>query len=327
MLVPTEIFPDGAVDIQHEPLKGKRVILAGGTGLVGRALTTALLAAGARVEVLTRSPGRVVLPAGAEGHPWEELAGLLADAAAVVNLAGEGIADRRWSPDRKRLLCESRTGPTARIVAAIAASRSRPEVLVNASAIGFYGNRPGSPCDEVCAAGEGFFPELCKAWEAAADPVQDLGVRLVKLRIGVVLAREGGALPKMALPVRLLLGAPLGNGHQAISWIHIADLVGLLLAALGDPGYTGPVNATAPNSISQATFLRALGKRLHRPIFPLPGFLTATAVKVLVGEMAGPMLLEGAEVLPRKALDRGFQFRFPTIDRALEDLFGPTSAS
>lgn len=301
-------------------MNGKRVILAGGNGLVGRRLARALLERGARVAVLTRAPQRAVLPAGATAHPWEDLGGLLQDAAAVVNLAGEGIADRRWTPERKRLLLTSRTGATERIVAALQASPARPEVLLNASAIGYYGFQPGLACDEASAAGAGFFPEVCTAWEAAADRATGLGLRVAKLRIGVVLAREGGALPKMALPVKLFLGAPLGGGLQAFSWIHLEDLVGLMLACLQEPTWEGAVNATAPHPVSQAEFMRELGRRLRRPILPVPAWLTRAAVRLAVGELAGPMLLEGTEVLPRKALALGFRFRFPTVHEALEDL-------
>jgi uncharacterized protein (TIGR01777 family) len=302
-------------------MKGKRVILAGGTGLVGRRVAQALVEAGARVAVLSRTPGRLSLPPGVEPQPWENLGNLLKDAAAMVNLAGENIGDHRWTTSRKRLLRDSRTETTARIVEAMAASPARPEVLVNASAIGFYGHRPGTPCDETSPPGQGFFPELCLAWEEAADRGLELGVRVVKLRMGVVLAREGGALPKMAVPMRLFLGAPIGSGDQPFSWIHVADLVDLLIAILCDRNWEGQINATAPNPVSQKAFLRALGKRLNRPVIPVPAFLTATAAKILLGEMAGPMLLEGASVLPRKAMDLGFPFRFPKVERALEDLY------
>ncbi len=301
-------------------MEGTRVILAGGSGLVGRRLASALLDRGARVAVLSRSPRGAAVPDGASVHGWEDLPGLLEGGAAVVNLAGEGIADRRWTPDRKRILLTSRTGATERIVDALKRVPTRPGVLVNASAIGFYGFRPGLQCDESTPAGEGFFPEVCTAWEAAAEGAAALGVRVVRLRIGVVLAREGGALPKMALPVRLFAGAALGGGAQAFSWIHLDDLVDLLLACLQDPRWVGAVNATAPNPVSQSEFMHQLGRRLHRPILPVPARLTRAAVRLLAGEMAGPMLLEGTAVLPRKALDLGFRFRHPGIAGALEDL-------
>lgn len=271
--------------------------------------------------VLSRSSGGSALPPGLDVRPWDELPFLMADASAVVNLAGAGIGDRRWTPQRKHLLRQSRTATTARLVAAMAACPTRPDAFLSASAIGYYGNRPGGVCDEGSAPGEGFLPELCADWEAEADRALELGVRVVKLRIGVVLAGEGGALPRMALPVRLCAGAAFGDGRQILSWIHIADLVDLVRAALRDPGYAGPVNATAPGAVAQAEFMRALGRRLHRPILPVSGALTAAAARLLVGELAGPLLLEGAEVRPAKALERGFRFRFPTLDSALEDLF------
>lgn len=301
-----------------ERLNGRLVVLAGGTGLVGRRLTTALLGAGARVAVLSRTP-RTITQAGAEGHPWEALPALVQEAAAVVNLAGEGIGDRRWTAARKRVLRESRILTTTRIAAALSAAPSPPKAWVNASAVGFYGHRPEAPCDEDSPPGTGFLPDLCRAWEAAAGPIP--GVRVVKLRLGIVLAREGGALPRMALPVNGFAGAALGSGAQGFSWIHIQDLADLILAVLLNPAYEGPVNATAPFPVSQQAFMRALGKRLHRPILPVPAFLTAAAVKLLLGEMAEAMLLEGAEVLPKKALAQGFSFRFPTVEQALADLY------
>lgn len=302
-------------------MNGPHVLLAGGTGLVGRRLARALAESGTRVVVLSRSCEGFELPTGVEIRPWDALPDLLGDASAVVNLAGAGIGDRRWTADRKRLLWQSRTATTARLVAAMAACPSRPATLLSASAIGYYGDRPGAICDEASACGEGFLPELCAAWEAEADRALELGVRVVKLRIGVVLAREGGALPRMALPVRLCAGTTFGSGRQVLSWIHIVDLVDLAMAALRDPGFAGPVNATAPGAIAQAEFMRALGRRLHRPILPVPGWLTAVAARLLAGELAGPLLLEGAEVRPAKALARGFRFRFPNLDAALEDLY------
>ena len=298
-----------------------RVILIGGTGLVGRRLARALVETGVPIVVLSRSGGGSALPPGVEIRPWDALPALLGDASAVVNLAGAGIGDRRWSPERKRLLWQSRTTSTAGLVAAMAACPSRPPTLLNASAIGYYGDRPGVVCNEASARGDGFLPELCAAWEAEADRARDFGVRVVKLRIGVVLARDGGALPRMALPVRLCAGTAIGSGRQVLSWIHIADLVDLAIAALRDPDFDAPVNATAPGAVAQADFMRALGRRLHRPILPVPGWLTAATARLLAGELAGPLLLEGAEIRPAKALALGFRFRFPTLDSALEDLY------
>lgn len=300
-------------------LQNRLVVLAGGAGLVGRRLTKALLGAGARVAVLSRTPERLTLAAGAEGHPWDALPGLVEEASAVVNLAGEGLGDRRWTAHRKQVLQASRIQTTTRIGTAIGAARKPPETWVNASAIGFYGHRPEAPCEEDSPPGTGFLPDLCRAWEAAAGPLP--GVRGVQLRLGVVLAREGGALPRLAQPVQCFAGTALGSGRQGFSWIHIEDLVRLVLAVLANPSFAGPVNATAPFPVSQQVFMRTLGQRLRRPILLVPGWLTAAAVSLALGEMADAMLLEGAEVLPKKALQQGFSFRFPTLAEALAELY------
>ncbi|BDU77054.1 TIGR01777 family oxidoreductase [Mesoterricola sediminis] len=292
----------------------KQVVLAGGTGLVGRHLRAALAAAGTRVTLLTRNPAATP---GAVG--WDALPGVLEGADAVINLAGEGIADQRWSPDRKRALIDSRVDSTRRITAALAQAAAPPPVLVNASATGFYGNRDDRPVDESAPSGTGFLAEVCRAWEAAADTAP-AGVRVVKLRIGVVLARDGGALSKMALPVRLFQGAKLGDGRQGLSWIHIDDLVAMVLEAARNPAWAGAVNAVAPAPLSNEAFTRALARTLHRPVLPVPAFLTRAAVKLLVGEMADEMLLGGVHVVPARAQALGFTFRYPHVDAALPGL-------
>jgi hypothetical protein len=295
--------------------KLKRVVLAGGTGLVGRHLSEALLEQGVQVAILSRRP---------EGTPhgasWDALPGILEGADAVINLAGEGIADRRWTPARKEAILRSRVEATSRLVAALGALPSPRPALINASAVGIYGPMDGRPVDESRPAGKGFLAKVCRQWEAAADGAEPLGVRVVKLRLGVVLARDGGALSKMALPVKLLLGAKLGHGQQGLSWIHVDDLVALILEAASNEAYRGAVNATAPGPLTNESFTRALGRRLHRPIFPVPAFLTRTALGVLTGEMGREMLLEGAFVYPRKAEALGFRFAFPGVEEALADL-------
>lgn len=297
-----------------------RVLVAGGTGLVGHRLVEALLAQGLEVQVVSRRPDSARIPPGATLRSWNELPTLLEGSLAVINLAGEGIAERRWSPQRKQLLKASRLGPTTALVDALQRTRRRPTVLINASATGIYGSLGEVRATESQPPGKGFLADLCRAWEAALDPLQALGLRVVKLRIGVVLAREGGALPKLAQPVRLFAGSALGSGKQGFSWIHLEDLVSLILECLRNPAFEGPVNATAPHPCSNAAFTRLLAKRLHRPVWPLPAFLSRAALKLLVGEMAEPMLLGGAFVLPQKALDLGFRFRYPEPTAALEDL-------
>ncbi len=307
-----------------DAFRGSRILIAGGTGLVGARLTGALLQQGAEVLILSRNPDDAHLPQGAQAHGWQALPGILEGCCAVINLTGEGIADHRWTPARKKALESSRMGPTRSLLSALEKARERPSVLINASAIGIYGTRAPEPTqepiDEAEALGKGFLPELCRAWEAAADPAQALGVRVVKLRTGVVLAREGGALPKLLLPVRCFAGTPFGSGRQGFSWIHIEDLIRLILECIRNPAFEGPINATAPHPCSQAAFTRLLAERLHRPLWPLPACLTRNTLRLLVGEMAESMLLGGAFVLPGKALDLGFSFRFSEPAEALEDL-------
>ncbi len=298
----------------------KRVVVAGGTGLVGRPLVQALLDGGTQVTVLTRNPGRLNLPAGATAQNWEDLPTLLEGADAVINLAGEGIAEGRWTASRKAAIRDSRIHATRRIVAAMQACRKPPAALVNASAIGYYIPKGASPVAESSEPGSGFLADVCRAWEAEADAASALGVRVAVVRIGVVLAREGGALPKMALPVRFYGGCKLGTGAQGLSWIHLDDLVTMFIEAARNPAWVGPFNGTAPEPLSHEVFMRLVAKRLRRPLLPVPGFLTTTLTKLLLGEMAEALLLQGAFVIPARTQVLGFQFRFPTAEAALEDL-------
>ena len=302
----------------EQPLN--RVVVAGGTGLVGRALVKALRVRQTEVTVITRHPGSAVFPAEVRVRGWDGLAEFLDGTDAVFNLAGEGIADRRWSPRRKQRLLLSRVGRTEDLVEGIRACSRRPAVLVNASAIGYYGAQGDSPVSELTASGQGFLAEVCRAWEAAALPARDLGVRVVLPRIGVVLSRNGGALPKMVRPVQMFLGTRLGHGRQGLSWIHLHDLVSLFMEAARNSAWEGPVNATAPEPVSQETFMRALAKALHRPLLPVPGFLTHGAIRLLLGELGHELLLQGAFVHPMKAEAQGFPFRFRTPEEALDNL-------
>ncbi|WP_306600520.1 TIGR01777 family oxidoreductase [Geothrix sp. 21YS21S-2] len=290
----------------------KIVVLAGGTGLVGRHLADSLSRDGVEVRVLSRRPG--------SPFSWDDLPRALEGADAVVNLAGEGIADKRWTPSRKDAILRSRVESTNRLVAAMGALPSPPRALVNASAVGFYGPMDGRPVEEGRGPGKGFLAKVCRQWEAAADAATPLGIRVVKLRLGVVLARDGGALPKMAFPVRMFQGARLGHGQQGLSWIHIDDLVRLVREAAENPAFSGALNATSPRPVTNETFTRALARRLRRPMLPIPGFVTRTALDLLFGEMGREMLLEGSFVYPRKALELGFTFRFEKVEEALADL-------
>jgi uncharacterized protein (TIGR01777 family) len=297
----------------------KGAVIAGGTGLIGQALAAELMRRGVQVTVLTRDPAGAKAPEGADSRSYDALASALEGVDAVFNLAGASIAGKRWTEAYRRELVSSRVDTTRRIVEAIGACASRPGVLVNASAIGWYGPHGREPLDEGATQGSTFLADLCAAWEAAADGAAVQGIRVVKLRTGVVLAKEGGALPKMAFPVRIFQGAKLGRGDQGFSWIHIQDLVAMYIQAAEDARWSGAINATAPEPVSNEVFTHLLGKRLHRPILPVPGFVTAAALKLLVGGMSIE-LLEGAYILPRRAEALGFAFRFPSAQGAVEDL-------
>jgi len=297
-----------------------RVLITGATGLVGRALLPALAARGHEIHSLSRDPSRHSLPSFVQVHPWEALPGVLDGIDILINLAGANIGDRRWSPARKRELVHSRIDGTRRLAASLEHLERRPALWIQASAIGYFGNRGEEPADEGSPPGQGFLAELCQAWEGAADAAGTLGVKVVKLRLGAVLAREGGALPPLVRSFRWGFGSRLGSGDQGFSWIHIQDLVNLILEVMERPPQEGVLNATAPHPCSQAVLARTLAQRLHRPCWPVPAFLTRMGIQLLLGERGKALLLEGAYVRPRRALERGFPFRFPSIEEALRDL-------
>jgi len=292
-----------------------RVLVTGGTGLVGRPACDALRAAGHAVTIVSREPGRV--PARAIG--WDGLRTAIPETDAIVNLAGESIASGRWTAARKAAIRSSRVEATRALVDAAAAASPRPKVLVNASGVGYYGAHGDEPLDETAAAGTDFLARLCVEWEAEARRAEALGVRVVVVRLGVVLAPDGGALSAMLLPFRAGLGGPIGGGRQWISWVHRDDVVGLLREAVGNTEYAGPVNATSPNPVTNRDFARALGRALHRPtVLPVPGI----GLRLLMGEMA-TMLLTGQRVLPKVAERLGYAWQQPELPEALERCVGP----
>jgi hypothetical protein len=211
---------------------------------------------------------------------------------------------------------------TRLLVGSLGNAASGPKLLIQASAVGFYGPHGSEILDETATRGSGFLAELCEAWEAEAEKARSLGVRVVMLRLGLVLARDGGAYPRMAAPIRLFLGTKLGHGNQGLSWIHIDDLMRLILEIIRKGTYEGTVNAVSPNPISNGDFTDILGEVLHRPLLPVPGFLSASALRLVFGEMAEETLLSGAFVRPGKALEAGFTFQFPDARSALRDLAG-----
>jgi uncharacterized protein (TIGR01777 family) len=296
-----------------------RVALVGATGLIGGHLARALLARGDEVVALVRGERSGI--AGARDVHWDPAegpvpAGALDGADAVVNLAGAPIGAKRWSAGRKRLIRESRVLTTRAVVDALAAEGA-PRVLVNGSGVDRYAIGD-DPVDESSPPGHGFLAETAVAWEREAMRAADHGVRVVVIRTGLVLAREADALERMARPVRLFAGGPLGGGRQWYSWIHIADEVGLILHALDDPAVRGAMNAVSPGPRRQRDFVGVLAQTLRRPAaVPAP----AVAVRLAVGEMA-TLALDGRPVLPRVALDTGYEFRFPDLEGALAEIYG-----
>ena len=299
-----------------------KIVIAGGSGFLGRALTAALLAGGHDVVILTRTgqpPGgraRAVAwsPAGETG-PWSSDVN---GADAVINLAGESIAGSRWSAAHKARIRDSRINATRSLVAAMRSVTVPPPVFVSGSAVGYYGPRSDEAVTETDAAGRDFLARVCVQWEEEALAAAGARTRVVLIRTGLVLARDGGALPEMLPPFRFGAGGPVGSGRQFWPWIHRDDWVGLALWAAGNNAVSGPVNATAPNPVTNKEFASALGRALHRPSFmPAPAF----ALRLLLGEMADALLLSGQRALPAVAQRLGFTFTFANVDAALNDIF------
>jgi uncharacterized protein (TIGR01777 family) len=305
-----------------------RVTLTGATGLIGPRVIDALQAGGAEVSVLSRDASRAserLARAGlapVQAFDWDAMsepapAQALQGRDAVVHLAGENIA-QRWSESAKLAIRDSRVTGTRNLLAGLEAigdaqAERRPRTLVSSSGVGYYGAHGEEPLDEEAPPGKDFLARICVEWEAEASKASALGMRVALVRTGVVLDRNGGALAKMLPPFRLGVGGPVAGGRQFISWIHLDDLVGLIVAATQDERWSGPINATAPEPVSNREFSRALGRALKRPaLLPVP----AVALQALYGEMA-EIVTQGARVVPAKALVLGFQFTHAQLDEAL----------
>lgn len=299
-----------------------RLVISGGTGLIGRALARAALAAGDEVLILSRAPVPERLPNGARGVRWdphqpEAWRTALEGADAVVNLAGASVAGGLWTRKRKALIVQSRVRVGESLTQAILQLAHPPRVLVQASGVGYYGRSVEHPVDESAPPGTDFLARLAaEAWEPSTAPVERLGVRRVIIRTGLVLSREGGSFPLMALPTRLGFGGPLGKGRQWLPWIHIHDEVEAIRYLVAHPTASGPFNLVAPGIARQAEFGKALARALRRPYwFPTPAF----ALRFVLGEMAS-LVLEGQHVIPRRLLDVGYRFLYPELSEALAAL-------
>jgi uncharacterized protein (TIGR01777 family) len=302
-----------------------KVAVTGATGFVGSRLIERLQADGHQAIALVRNRERAARLFPAATNPHLELVDYspsannwkssLSGCDGVVNLAGEPIAEKRWTADQKQVILNSRRLGTQRLVEAIAQANPKPAVLVSASAIGYYGTSETARFDETSPVGTDFLAQVCQAWEAEAQAVTSAGVRLVLLRIGIVLG-NGGALAKMLPPFKLFAGGPIGSGNQWFSWIHRDDLVSLILYALTQPSLEGVLNATAPTPVRMGELSNMLGQVLNRPSWlPVPAF----ALEALLGDGA-KVVLEGQQVLPTRTQASGFQYQYPTLKPALTEI-------
>jgi uncharacterized protein (TIGR01777 family) len=297
-----------------------KATVTGATGLIGRGLVRALRARGDEVTVLSRSPERAREALGVPAHPWSPLdepapAAALDGRDAVVHLAGENVA-QRWTAASRRAIRDTRETGTRNLVAGLRATAPRPQVLVSASAVGYYGRHGDEVVDEATAPGDDFLAGVCVAWEREATEAAELGMRVVTVRTGVVLDKDGGALQKMLPPFRAGAGGPVAGGEQYLPWIHAGDVVRLYLAALDGPDWSGAVNATAPEPVTNREFSKRLGRALLRPaVVPVPAF----ALRLLYGDMA-EIVTEGQRAVPRRPLELGFAFEHADLDAALRDV-------
>lgn len=299
-----------------------RIVITGGTGLIGGAVAREMGSAGHEVVVLTRNLSKTKpLPPNTRAAQWDgrtagDWARLLDGDTVIVHLAGDAIAEGRWTEEKKRRIRESRVQSGRAVLEAVRQAKAKPRALLQGSAVGYYGDAGDQVVTESHPPGDDFLARVCVEWEASTAEVEAMGVRRPVLRTGIVLSREGGALPRMALPFRMLAGGPLGNGRQWLPWIHEEDEVGAIRFLIERADADGPFNLTAPEPLSNRDFSRALGEVLHRPSFaPAPGF----AFRLLLGEMADA-LLHGQRAVPRRLLDLGYVFRYPEAPGALRDL-------
>ena len=300
-----------------------RILITGGTGVVGRRLVNHLLKYGHPVVVVSRQEYKPAdLPAKIAFAQWDgkTAAGwghLVENVEAIVNLAGAGLADEKWTPDRKKVLLESRVKAGRAVAEAISAAEKKPKVLIQASAVGYYGTQTDDQAiTEESPAGNDFLAKLCQEWEASSEAVEALGVRRVIIRSGVVLDARGGAFPRMSMPFRLFAGGPIGSGRQWFSWIHYIDEVEAIRFLIKNENATGPVNLAAPHPLRNRAFAQAIGKVMKRPAFaPAPGFI----FKIMFGEMS-TVLLDGQRVIPKRLQELDFKFNFPKAEGALRDI-------
>jgi len=297
----------------------QRVLITGGSGFIGSRLVPVLLSKGYDVTVFTRDPNKTA-------KHFNDAVSVVGDFDAlndadafdiVINLAGQGIADKRWSQGIKKQIWDSRINTTKNLIRYLQRSSKKPELLISGSAIGYYGIRGDEPLDEQAVGDASFSSKLCLAWEEEAQRAEALGIRTCFLRTGIVLGKNGGALSRMLPAFKMYLGGPMGSSKQWMSWIHINDLIGIILHVINNKGIKGAINATAPNPVSNKVFSSTLGRVLKKPaILTMP----AIVLKLMLGEMAEELLLSGQRVMPEKMLDAGYSFQYTELEGALCDV-------
>ncbi len=299
------------------------IVISGGTGFIGVRLCDTLSKAGHTVRVLSRNPHREKKSTDQLQYIyWDPsnpvgLQPVIEEADAVVNLAGESIGTKRWTPARKKQILESRLQSTFALVSAITTAGKKPSVMVSTSAIGIYDHTKEAVYDESSETGSDFLAEVCTMWEREARKAEQENVRVTIVRFGIVLGKSGGALQRMLLPFKLFAGGPLGSGKQWMQWIHIDDVVGIIRFALENENVSGVLNATSPNQVTNKEFSKVLGKVLRRPSFmPAPAF----ALRIMLGEMADTLLLNGQQVLPERTRELGYSFQYTDLEPALRNI-------
>ena len=297
----------------------KDILITGGTGLLGGRMTEMLHEKGYHVKYLSRNPDKAGnIPAYHWDIAKQEMdPAALKNTSAIIHLAGAGVADERWSPERKQIILESRTQSAALIRKALRENPHEVNTFISASGISFYGNDDDGIMTEDSPPAKDYLADVARAWEHAADEVGNLGPRVIKIRIGIVLSEKGGALPKLARPVHWWAGAPLGTGRQPMSWIHIDDLAGIFIHALEHRDMKGVFNGVAPNPVTNREMTKAIARALNKPLFlpPVPSFV----LRMMLGEMAN-MILGGTRISSEKIRKTGFVFSFPELEPALHDL-------
>lgn len=289
------------------------ILITGGTGFIGSALCSRLLEENNKIVILSRHPEKIKPPIKAITDLNDLKDSDIFDV--VINLSGEPIANKRWSDKQKHQIFSSRIDITEKLISYFEKSENKPKLFISGSAIGYYGiDKSDNSIEEKETGDNSFSSKLCQKWEVAALKAEKLGIRTCLLRTGIVLGKNGGALSKMLLPFKMCLGGRIGNGKQWMSWVHIDDLVGIILYCISHDNLKGAINGTSPNPLTNQVFTKTLGRIIKRPtIFPMPTIV----VKLLMGEMGEELLLAGKKIVPKKALDAGYNFKYKTLEEAL----------